>query len=168
MTMFLKTTSDQLINADDVVSIIEPRRTLEERKRNPARPNLIANLRKGEQVTLAGVDVGDLYDRLQPIIPANPGWYVLYYYPDDEGKGLVERELVIGWRSSGMDMIPVLLEYHQEDESRPILAPDGRVIHPYNRSYENEAEWLATVRQEHLAKLKKTVVNDGQSGPGGD
>ena len=67
----------------------------------------------------------ELHMMLTPVIPASPGYFLVYRYADGEGQehGL---ESIVGWRVDGVGCHPVGLDLNRTGEYY-VLCPDGRI-----------------------------------------
>jgi hypothetical protein len=106
-----------------------------------------------------GNKLREVHREISPVIPASPGWEVLWHYPQDGGGDLVAREQVIGWRVQGdWGVVPVTadwshnqdigldLDEHPNRHTHYLKRPNGTVDHAGYEGWENEADWLATMR----------------------
>lgn len=103
----------------------------------------------------------------ETVIPASPGYFLLSIPPaadivDElwEAGDLCFRDPIVGWR--GKDAVPVTVDGFDDSESAyAVLCPDGRVIQPYNSTFDSIADFEADLLRramelvEHDAKARK-------------
>jgi hypothetical protein len=135
-------TSDGYVNSDHVVEI------------KGAHKGSVLHLVNGKTVVVRQDDY-DLAYGLNPVIPAQPGFEVLYLYePGDEPP--FGRDPVIAWRidadahSSQIAVTPAGSSLGSQRIA--ILYPDGQVYVPEESTYPNIEAWIAAERDAQAAQ----------------
>jgi hypothetical protein len=140
MTRFLHTEAGRLINADQVRSM-DDRRDANGRWRAVALTDegLLPLRRTTEEIERAFL----------PVVPAQPGYTVLCYYPPEKDmEAWVDRLPVVAWSIDEGCAYPVTLDERRSDFSS-VLIPDGRVVVALDTIYADEQTWLTAQNAYH-------------------
>ena len=108
---------------------------------------------------------GHVFDQLVgdavPIIPANPGFYLLSHWAEalDDKSAFTEKTPIIGWRVGGEDGIkPVTDDWNYNDERAEnfgVLRPEGDIrSDALDATYDTIEQWELAVREEQHRRRK--------------
>lgn len=148
---FIETTNGNLVNLDFVRKIIIPR---DEKKATAA------------LFGPEGDDIGEVWQldiiasRLGQMVPAISGYTVIYADVDDNA-AITWEETIIAF-SIGQDVWPYTVEGPVSEHATNwgIKCPDGRVIIPQCRAFDDEKEFLENCVKEH--KKEKSRLTEIQ------
>jgi hypothetical protein len=162
--MFIRTgfRGDDYINSDDIVRIragrpreVIPGRTVE---------TVVAILRDGTCMDIAGNAPAEVVAAMLPVIPAAPGFEALWTveYEDDPRIDII-RHPVLGWREDPFTggLVPVTLD-DEKSVSNVTFAgvkyPDGQFVVPACARYASEKEWFEEIQNEARERRVKPVA----------
>lgn len=93
------------------------------------------------------------------VIPANPGFFVVWYWYDDKaGNDGYNKDEITCWEmnTDGFHKGISLFGHSAEDNSA-ILCPDGTVVEPGNQRFLNIDDWVKERRGERDRAKKKSA-----------
>jgi hypothetical protein len=93
-----------------------------------------------------------------PVVKADPGYFRLTFWGQDDGRGWVDRQPVVAWRimpQGAAPVTPIDEEPNPEPPNRAILYPDGKVLIPFDCQFRSEGEWRTYVEKAHKEELAK-------------
>lgn len=98
-------------------------------------------------------DIDTILDKSGPFVPAQPGFEVLGYWVDENGRELIDRQPVVAWRCDDVEGArPVTLDAQPEEFA--VKYPDGQVVLPWDRTFDNEDAWMVAMRE--MAEKKRS------------
>lgn len=112
----------------------------------------IAGARYGRTGIVVQTDDGETYHigdeewdrRGETVVPAQPGFFALYWCGNDGGKAVYTAYPILAWRISHLQYAkpaPVIVHMNQECANWPILQPDGRVINAELQEWDTLEDW---------------------------
>lgn len=108
----------------------------------------VASMREGPPVEFYGNQAAEIANMTAQIIPAAPGYELLYLIGDDDELSIeVWRYPVVAWRHMYDVMVPISVD---ECEGAVLKCPGGQVVIPASTVYPTEAAWLEAARKERL------------------
>jgi hypothetical protein len=103
------------------------------------------------------------------VVPAQPGFFVLYPLVDESGPPSSYRYPVIAWfvdvTSAHYTALPITTDGRPHGDDWAILQPDGQVVVPGDLSYDSLDTWIADKASERPNGQSRTL---GETSPGSE
>lgn len=106
----------------------------------------------GNGQTLEGTAVDDPYMLCPQIVPAQPGYYVLFAVDELDGRTTAGRIPVVAWRVVGPAAFPVVPDPEATGfgDDAPLLMPTGEVW-TAGTTFDSELAWLQHILARRVA-----------------